>query len=99
MQFKRDAFEIRTVDMVKQSISVNDGKRFICEDGIHTHAWGWDEFNPNDGVIACGLPSPTLPVITTTTTTTIHKQDDDDDDDTESKMFDVEKLLPSCLIF
>lgn len=43
MQFKRNAFEIQTVELVKQSVSVNDGKRKICEDGIHTHAWGWND--------------------------------------------------------
>lgn len=43
MQFLRSGFEVQTIDMVKQSISVNDGKRFICPDGIHTHAWGWKE--------------------------------------------------------
>lgn len=41
MQFQRSGFHIKTVDLVKQSISVNDGKRYICEDGIHTHAWGF----------------------------------------------------------
>lgn len=42
MQFQRRGFKIRSVELVKQSISVNDGKRYIEEDGIHTHAWGWD---------------------------------------------------------
>lgn len=42
MQFQRSGFQIRTVEMVRQSISVNDGKRYICEDGIHTHAWGFN---------------------------------------------------------
>ena len=41
VQFKRNAFTIQTVEIMKQSISVNDGKRYICDDGIHTHAWGW----------------------------------------------------------
>lgn len=41
VQFERRGFHVRTVEMVKQSISVNDGKRYICEDGIHTHAWGY----------------------------------------------------------
>ena len=41
VQFQRSGFHIKTVDLVKQSISVNDGKRYICEDGIHTHAWGF----------------------------------------------------------
>lgn len=41
VQFKRQAFHVKTIDLLKQSISVNDGKRFICEDGIHTHAWGF----------------------------------------------------------
>lgn len=40
MQFVRKGFKISTVEMVKQSISVNDGKRYICEDGVHTLAWG-----------------------------------------------------------
>lgn len=41
MQFQRAGFHIKSVDLVKQSISVNDGKRYICDDGIHTHAWGF----------------------------------------------------------
>ena len=41
VQFKRKAFSVSTVELMKQSISVNDGKRRIEEDGIHTHAWGY----------------------------------------------------------
>ena len=41
MQFIRRTFKIATVEMLRQSLSVNDGKRDICEDGIHTHAFGF----------------------------------------------------------
>ena len=40
-QFVRKVFKITSFDMFRQSLSVNDGKRFICEDGIHTHAFGY----------------------------------------------------------
>ena len=42
-QFQRKQFEISSVEVVKQSLSVNDGKRYICPDGIHTHAFGHPE--------------------------------------------------------
>lgn len=40
MQFIRDRFTVRTGEVEKLSLSANDGKRYICEDGIHTLAWG-----------------------------------------------------------
>lgn len=40
-QFVRKVFKIATQEIFRQSLSVNDGKRFICEDGIHTHAFGF----------------------------------------------------------
>ena len=45
MQFQRSGFHIRSVELVRQSLSVNDGKRFIEPDGIHTHAWGYLDGN------------------------------------------------------
>ena len=42
MQFVREVFKINTIDLLKKSLSVNDGKRFICDDGIHTHAFGYN---------------------------------------------------------
>lgn len=41
VQFVRKTFKITTLDVFRQSLSVNDGKRYICEDGIHTHAFGY----------------------------------------------------------
>lgn len=41
VQFIRKTFKISTEDVYRQSLSVNDGKRYICEDGIHTHAFGY----------------------------------------------------------
>ena len=41
MQFIRTRFDVFTKDVQKQSLSANDGKREICDDGIHTHAWGF----------------------------------------------------------
>ena len=40
-QFVRKVFKIATQEVFRQSLSVNDGKRYICEDGIHTHAFGY----------------------------------------------------------
>ena len=40
-QFVRSTFKITSMDVFRQSLSVNDGKRFICEDGVHTHAFGF----------------------------------------------------------
>lgn len=40
MQFIRTAFQVSTVEMLRQSLSSNDGKRYICRDGIHTFAYG-----------------------------------------------------------
>ena len=39
--FQRKVFTITTSDVERRSLSVNDGKRYICEDGIHTHAFGF----------------------------------------------------------
>lgn len=41
LQFQREGFNVRTVSLVKKSLTANDGKRFICDDGIHTHAFGY----------------------------------------------------------
>lgn len=43
IQFIRNRFSIRSVNMSRQSLSANDGKRNICADGIHTHAWGYTD--------------------------------------------------------
>lgn len=40
-QFLRQTFKVSSIDVLKQSLSVNDGKRHICDDGIHTHAFGY----------------------------------------------------------
>lgn len=40
-QFQRKTFTITTTDVERRSLSVNDGKRYICRDGIHTHAFGY----------------------------------------------------------
>lgn len=41
VQFVRKTFKIASLDVYRQSLSVNDGKRYICEDGVHTHAFGY----------------------------------------------------------
>lgn len=41
VQFVRKTFKIASIDVYRQSLSVNDGKRYICDDGIHTHAFGY----------------------------------------------------------
>lgn len=41
VQFIRNRFDVFTKDVERQSLSANDGKREICVDGIHTHAWGY----------------------------------------------------------
>lgn len=41
VQFVRKTFKVASLDVFRQSLSVNDGKRFICRDGIHTHAFGF----------------------------------------------------------
>ena len=53
VQFQRSAMQIRTVEIVKNSISVNDGKRKIDIDGIHTKPFGYkdveyEELNDED---------------------------------------------------
>lgn len=42
VQFVRETFKVVSIDVFRQSLSVNDGKRYICEDGTHTHAFGYD---------------------------------------------------------
>lgn len=42
MQFIRKTFKIASLPVYRQSLSVNDGKRYICKDGIHTHAFGYN---------------------------------------------------------
>ena len=39
-QIVRDTFGLSSFDVTRQSLSVNDGKRYICEDGIETFAFG-----------------------------------------------------------
>ena len=41
VQFVRKTFKVASIDVFRQSLSVNDGKRYICQDGIHTHAFGY----------------------------------------------------------
>lgn len=52
VQFVRKTFKIASLDVFRQSLSVNDGKRYICKDGIHTHAFGFplppDEINDEE---------------------------------------------------
>ena len=40
-QFERKVFNISSLQVVRQSLSVHDGKRYILPDGIHTHAFGF----------------------------------------------------------
>ena len=42
VQFIRERFNITTTTVSRQSLSANDGKRFICPNGIDTHAWGYE---------------------------------------------------------
>lgn len=42
-QFIRKSFQVRSAGVEKIALSGNDGKRKIEPDGIHTHAWGFDE--------------------------------------------------------
>ena len=42
MQILRRVFKLASLDVVRQSLSANDGKRQILDDGIHTHAFGYD---------------------------------------------------------
>ncbi len=51
VQFVRSVFKVSSVSMLRRSLSVNDGKRFICEDGIHTHAFGYP--NPDEEFRLC----------------------------------------------
>ena len=39
-QFIRERFKVSSREMLRRSLSVNDAKFYICEDGIHTHAFG-----------------------------------------------------------
>ena len=41
VQFVRKTFKVSSLDVFRQSLSVNDGKRYICKDGVHTHAFGF----------------------------------------------------------
>lgn len=41
IQFVRKTFKVASLEVFRQSLSVNDGKRYICKDGIHTHAFGF----------------------------------------------------------
>ena len=41
MQFLRSGFGVTSVTLEKVSLSANDGKRQVEEDGIHTHAFGF----------------------------------------------------------
>ena len=43
VQFVRKTFKIASLEVFRQSLSVNDGKRYICADGIHTHAFGYNK--------------------------------------------------------
>ena len=47
VQFVRKTFKVVSLDVFRQSLSVNDGKRYICRDGIHTHAFGYP-ISPED---------------------------------------------------
>lgn len=38
---ERNVFVLSSKEAVRRSLSANDGKRYICEDGIHTHAFGY----------------------------------------------------------
>lgn len=41
VQFLRKCFKLNSFCLEKDSLSVNDGKRMILPDGIHTHAFGY----------------------------------------------------------
>ena len=41
VQFVRKTFKVATLETFRRSLSVNDGKRHICADGVHTHAFGY----------------------------------------------------------
>lgn len=41
LQFRRSRFTVATETVEKRSLSCNDGKRQICDDGIRTHAFGY----------------------------------------------------------
>lgn len=41
VQFVKKVFKVASLDVFRCSLSVNDGKRDICDDGIHTHAFGY----------------------------------------------------------
>ena len=47
-QFVRQTFKIASLDVYRQSLSVNDGKRYICADGIHTHAFGYPYYEDRE---------------------------------------------------
>ena len=42
-QFVRARFKVKTMKVGRRSLSVNDGKRYVEEDGIHTHAFGYPD--------------------------------------------------------
>ena len=41
IQFLRQFFGVKTLPVIRQSLTANDGKREILPDGIHTHAFGY----------------------------------------------------------
>ena len=41
MQIARETFMLSSKTVIRQSLSANDGKRQILDDGIHTHAFGY----------------------------------------------------------
>ena len=55
VQFVRKTFKIASKSMLKRSLSVNDGKRYIRKDGVRTHAFGYDladsDSEDEDGVM------------------------------------------------
>ena len=48
VQFKRQAMKIKTVKIMKDSLTVNDGKRMIDPDGIHTKPFGYVEYEEEE---------------------------------------------------
>ena len=40
-QILKSVFKVFSEEVIRKSLTVNDGKRFICKDGIHTHAFNY----------------------------------------------------------
>ena len=47
-RFNRSLFNVSSQSIPFQAINPNDGKRYICKDGIHTHAFGYPEYEEDE---------------------------------------------------